>query len=120
MVLTKKWMFNVEGDFNKKTCEVEYKEMKWRHPIEAITKIEISRTEGRLSLTIYFDPDVQNLVLVMEGHKKLKTFDRKIEFRDDLSARDFLFNLKRLQHMWCCSKLAKTPRKRMEVIDKLA
>jgi len=58
MVLTKKWMFNVECDFNKKTKEVEFKEMKWRHPIKAITKVELTRTDGRLSLTIYFDPDV--------------------------------------------------------------
>lgn len=58
MVLTKKWMFNVQSDFNKKTGEVEFKKLKWRHPIEAITKIELSRTEGRLTFTIHFDADV--------------------------------------------------------------
>jgi hypothetical protein len=119
MVLTKKWMFNVDCDFHKKTKKLEFKEMKWRHPIEAITKVIISRTDSRLTLTIFFDPDVQNLCLVMEGHKKIKKFERKLEFRDDTSARDFLFNVVRMQHLWCCSLLSKNPRPRLVVVDKL-
>jgi len=58
--------------------------------------------------------------LVTEGHKKLKDFERKLEFRDEITARTFLFNLKRLQHMWCCSKVAEPRTQRLEVIDKLA
>ena len=58
MVLTKKWMFNVDGDFNKKTKKPEFIKSKWRHPIEAITKVILSRTDQRLTLTIFFDPHV--------------------------------------------------------------
>lgn len=84
-------MFNVEADFNKHTREPCFKESKWQHPVEAATKIELGDSDGRLAVTIHFDADRQNLILVQHGHKKIKKNKRLIEFGDIDTAREFIF-----------------------------
>ena len=57
MVLTEKWMFNVEAEFEKKTKGVTFKKMKWRHPIEAIVNVEIGKKDDKIELKITWDQD---------------------------------------------------------------
>jgi len=116
MVLSQIWMFNVEADFKGK--QMVFKKLKWRHPIEAITSVEITKTDERITLNIIFDLDTQNLALVEEGHKKIKKVKRKLQFPDAQTSRDFLFHLIRIQHMWGCSRLGKN-RTRLAVVNKL-
>ena len=91
MVLTQKWMFNVEAEFDKKTKCPTFKSENWQHPISAIHTIELTKNENRLVLVILFDHEYQNMLLVSEGHKKIKKFERKLEFTDEITAREFLY-----------------------------
>ena len=96
MVLTFKWMFNVDADFVKKTKGVKFESVQWKHPIEAITKITLNKNENRITLGISFDHDLQNGILFKDTGKKIKKFERKLEFNDDVTAREFLYQLIRL------------------------
>lgn len=119
MVLTNLWMFNVEAEWpDTKSPECKFKEMKWRMPIEAITHVEITQDDGMITLTLKFDFARNNIILVSHGYPKLPqdSCTRKLKFPDAITTRTFLFHIKRIQHMHCCSEIA---RKKNAVYNKI-
>ena len=116
-----KWMFNAEAEFDKKTKQIVFKKMKWKSPLESITQVILSMTDDRITLTLMADLDRQNALLVANGFKKIKKNKRKLQFPDINTARDFLFHIKRIYHLWNLSKLSNSLQKYkpIEVIDKI-
>lgn len=100
MVLTNLWMFNVDADFDKKTNTVVFKKMKWKVPIEAIIKADLSMTDDRITITLFTEKKKQNDILVQHGGKRINKDKRKLQFPDAYTARDFLFHIKRLHFQW--------------------
>lgn len=96
MVLTQIWMFNVEADYNKKTKQVEFKKMKWKLPIESIETAILSMTDDRITITLMTNKKKQNDILAAYGGKRINKDKRKLQFGDVITARDFLYNVKRL------------------------
>lgn len=97
MVLTQLWMFNVDADlYNKKTGMPEFKKMKWKVPLESIITATLSMTDDRVTITLYTDKRKQNDMLVAHGGKRINKDKRKLQFSDAISARDFLYNVIRL------------------------
>lgn len=121
IVLSTKWMYNAEAEFDKKTKQIVFKKMKWKTPIEVIIQVILSMTDDRITLTLMTDLDKQNEVLVQNGFKKIKKNKRKLQFPDVITARDFLFHIKRIYHLWNLSnpKLRNVKNKPIEVIDKI-
>ncbi len=93
-------MFNVEADFDKKGNQVAFKKMKWKTPLESVTSVTLTMTEDRITLTLLADLDRQNSILLNAGFKKIKKNKRKLQFPDATTARDFLFHIKRVHHLW--------------------
>lgn len=100
MVLTQIWMFNVEADFDKKKRTVEYKAMKWKVPIESIETAILTMTDDRVTITLMTNKKKQNDILVAYGGKRINKDKRKLQFPDVITARDFLYNVKRLNFIW--------------------
>jgi len=96
MVLTQIWMFNVEADFDKKKNTVEFKKMKWKVPIESIETAILSMTDERITITLMTNKKKQNDILVAYGGKRINKDKRKLQFGCAITARDFLYNIKRL------------------------
>lgn len=99
MVLTQIWMFNVDADlYNKKTSEPEFKKMKWKVPLESIHSASLSMTDDRVTITLFTEKKKQNDILVQYGGKRINKDKRKLQFSDVTSARDFLYNVIRLNY----------------------
>ena len=103
VVLSLMWMMNVEAGFTDSTCKsVSYKDLKWRVPLEALVRVQLDRSKEYIVLSVYFNEQKQNDILVAAGYKMVKKDKekRKLKFMDVSAARDFLFHLKRLHHLW--------------------
>jgi len=105
MVLTLLWMINVEADFDEKTKELKFKKMKWRVPLETIHTATLSMTEDRVTIKVQTNKKAQNDILVKCGGKRINKDTRKLQFPDTVTARDFLFHIKRLNHFWTAQKI---------------
>lgn len=91
-------MFNVEADFNKKTNTVEFKKMKWKVPIESIETAILTMTDDRITITLMTNKKKQNDILAKFGGKRINKDKRKLQFGCVITARDFLYNVKRLNY----------------------
>ena len=97
-----------------------YKDLKWRVPLEALVRVQIERKKEYLVLSVYFNEQKQNDILVAAGYKMVKKDKekRKLQFMDIAAARDFLFHLKRLHHLWNRSQGRQDDCPPIQVIDK--
>ena len=103
VVLSLMWMMNVEAGFSDSTCKsVSYKDLKWRVPLEALVRVQLDKSKEYIVMSVYFNEQKQNDILVAAGYKMVKKDKekRKLKFMDTSAARDFLFHLKRLHHLW--------------------
>ena len=74
-MLSTKWIFNCEAEFKqqaKKDFMPTFKKAQWRAPVEALTKVEISKKGEYTMLIIESNFEKQNKILTMAGHKKVK------------------------------------------------
>lgn len=103
VVLSLMWMMNVDAGFSDKTCkQCTYKDLKWRVPLEALVRVQLNQEKEYIVMSVYFNEAKQNEILVAAGYKMVKKDKekRKLKFMDVAAARDFLFHLKRLHHLW--------------------
>ena len=61
MVLTQVWMYNVDGQFDKKSRQLTVSEIKFRLPIEAITKVNLSMVDDKITFTVTTDVNRANV-----------------------------------------------------------
>ena len=98
------WMYNCVADFetdidNYAKNPVVWKKCQWRHPLAAMTKIEIKKKDEKVCLVILFDGDKQNTILKEKKEKLMKKNKRDLLFADLATCRDFIFHLRRLHHL---------------------
>ena len=99
-------MYNTSCNFNKKTGEAEFEEMKWMMPIQAMTKVKMTEVVNKkIEMVITINGDVQNNILQKFGQKKVKKNERDVEFAiaQRTTAREFLWHLNRIHHWWNCA-----------------
>jgi len=108
IVLTNKWMINVDAGFADDRClTVTFKKTKWRAPLAAMTGVEIITDKEGIYIKCKFHKEKQIDILTQHGYEpadkkalaKIKE-KRKLLFVDVNSARDFVFQLKRIHHLW--------------------
>ena len=61
MVLTQVWMYNVDGQFDKKSRQLTVSEIKFRLPIEALTKVILSMVDDKITFTVTTDVNRANV-----------------------------------------------------------
>ena len=107
-MLTNNFMINVEADFDKNCEAVEFKALKWKVPLAALTKMQIEVSGEYFKLSVFFDLNELNAIMAKYGaEKKQKKDKRALKFVDRGTLRDFVFHLKRLYHMHRRSRDAK-------------
>ena len=97
------WMMNVDAGFTDATCtQASFKDLKWRVPLEALVRVQLDYAKEYIVISVYFNEQKQNDILTAAGHKPVKAGKekRKLKFMDISAARDFMFHLKRLHHLW--------------------
>ena len=105
-VLSMIFMYNTKCHFDKKTGKIEFDEMQWQIPIQAIALVKMIEVQGkRIELKIFTDLKKQNEILQQHGQKKVTKNERSVEFNISrkTTARDFLWHLKRIHHWWNCA-----------------
>jgi len=115
------WMMNVEAGFADKECRsVNFKDLKWRVPLEALVRVQLNKDKEYIVVSVFFNEQKQNDILVAAGYKMVKKNKekRKLKFMDVTAARDFLFHLKRLHHLWNRSQGRHDDCPQVQVIDK--
>ena len=67
------WMMNVEAGFADKECKtVNFKDLKWRVPLEALTKVQLNKDKEYVVVSVFFNEQKQNDILVAAGYKMVK------------------------------------------------
>lgn len=97
------FLYNTQCTWNPKTGKIEFKELAWMMPIEALTKITMTEYEGKkVDLNMVVDLECQNQIIAKHGLKKITKSERNVEFNVSRKtiARDFLWNLRRIHHWW--------------------
>ena len=50
------WMMNVEAGFGDKECKtVTFKDLKWRVPLEALTKVQLNKDKEYIVVSVFFN-----------------------------------------------------------------
>jgi len=96
-------MYNTKCSFDKNSGQIEFGEMNWLCPIEAITSVKMTEVAGKkIEIHIYSNSECQNEILKKHNLKKISKTERSIEFNISrrTAARDFLWHLKRIHHWW--------------------
>ena len=93
-------MFNTKCKFNNKTGHIEFEELKWRVPIQAIKQIKMLEKKDNIELKITTDGKLQNELLFKYGFDKVKDTERSLNFNSNrkTTARDFVWHLIRIHH----------------------
>lgn len=108
-------MMNAKAVFDK-TGNIKFEKLKWKVPIESLTKVSIQEAGDKFTVLIYSDKEKQNAVLTSYNLPKIKKDVRKFTFSDITPCRDFIFNLKRIYHLHNCTGLEnKTPPLQVEI-----
>lgn len=98
------FLYNTRCTFSKKTGDIEFGEMAWLVPIEAITTIKMEKVaaKNKIQFDLTTDLQCQNKILEKHGLKKIAKTERNIEFNLSrlTTARDFLWHIKRIHHWW--------------------
>ena len=98
------FLYNTKCTFDtKQTGEINFDEMAWLVPIEAITAVKlVEEKDKKIELIITTDLECQNSILKAHGQQKVKKTERNVEFNVSrrTTARDFLWHLKRIHHWW--------------------
>ena len=102
LVLSTVFIYNVKMKSEKSRLNrrvFSFKERLWYHPIEALTKVELESSKKSIAkclITMHFDLDLQNKILVNLKKKKQKKTERTFGFADPEACRIMLFELMRL------------------------
>jgi len=81
IVLSTKWMYNSDAQFEKSgQRQLKFKKTKWKSALEAIKKITLSTKNNRVIITLDFDLEVQNKILVEHNEPKIKNNNRNLTF----------------------------------------
>jgi hypothetical protein len=48
-------MLNAKASFDKSTINVKFEKLKWRFPLEALTKVTLKEQAGKYNMTIFSD-----------------------------------------------------------------
>ena len=67
---------------------------------------------------IQFNSRIQKMIYTEHGVKKVDKTSRKLKFKDVIAARNFLFQLKRLHHLWNRSDGRAERVVPLEIVDK--
>ena len=101
IVLSAMWMFNISAEFTDKKCkEISFKDSKWQQPVEALEQVVLTMDGKYLVLTVHFNKEKQKRIIAEAGLKKVDKTKRELKFKDMPAAQLFLFQLKRLHHLW--------------------
>lgn len=101
IVLSTFWMVNVDADFDKtnKGKSIAFNKFKWRVPIRSIISASLAWAEDRITVAFMTDQRLQNDIIASQaGGKRIKKDQRKLQFTDMESAKEFLFHVIRLKH----------------------
>ena len=50
------WMMNVEAGFADKECKtVNFKDLKWRVPLEALVKVQLNKDKEYIVVSVFFN-----------------------------------------------------------------
>ena len=110
VVITNIWMINAKATFDKITGKIQFEKLKWRLPINALKTVQVKEIGGKFNVVLINDLDKQNQKLTEYNYKKVKKVERKFNFNDITTCRDFIFHLKRIYHMHNCAGIEnKTP-----------
>ena len=103
MVLSLKWMFNVDAGFDDAKCaQFKFKKLLWRAPLAALRWVGIDQDKDFVIIKLRFDVVKTSEILKAHGYKwdksaKIKE-KRKLLFVDRLACMNFVYQLKRLSH----------------------
>ena len=116
VIFTNIWMINAKASFDKVTGRIEFEKLKWRAPISSLKSVTIKEVGGKLNIIMITDLEKQNQKLTEYNYKKVKKVERKFNFNDLTTFRDFIFHLKRIYHFHNCAGIDnKTPPLKIDV-----
>jgi len=62
--MTMVFLYNTKCSFNKKTGQIEFGDIAWLVPVEAITAVKMTEVPGKkIELHLYADLECQNAIL---------------------------------------------------------